>query len=427
MLTFIKKFITLISTCYFFSLNCISQPIDSIVTLSKAATLVKALASDSLEGRGNFSNGQLLAADLIANQFQKAGLQPWVNCYSYYQSFHVSGKLVKSIDVELNGRILKEKEFKWLSPCLYVAREQSLKFTVNRIANLTELQDFLVAHQMDTAHQLVLFESANRNTWNKIDDYITYPVRAKTLIVHITQPIDQIELVLRPSLPEEALLFNIIGVLPGKSRADEIVIISSHYDHEGIKGDGADRIFNGANDNASGTTAVMLLADYFGRVKQNERTLVFCCFAGEEMGLKGSKDFSKWINPEKITAVINIEMIGRKEAALKNKIFITGAEKTNLIAILNKPFLPAQQRFVKDPHQSSFLFSRSDNFPFAELGIPSHTVMTSSDKDMYYHTAGDEVSTLNLIHMTATIQLIAHAINGIVNGTETPSRIGKPW
>jgi hypothetical protein len=404
---------------------CLSQKTHTIISLPKVTSIINVLASDSLEGRGNFSGGQLLAADFIASHFQKIGLKPWNSCPGYYQPFHTSGKLVKSISVELNGRILEDNEFIWLSHCLQQEKDSLLKFTVDRISTLTELQDFMQQHQMDTVNRVILFELPSQNAWKKITDYITNPINARTLIIQTKQPPDDLRLNIRPALPKESTLFNIIGVLPGKSKADEIVIFSSHYDHEGIKGNDIDNIYNGANDNASGTTAVMLLAEYFAITKQNERTLVFCCFAGEELGVKGSGDFSKWIKPEKITAMINIEMIGRPTGSIKNKPFITGAEKSNLMEIMNKAVTDGKTTFEKDRNYSSDLFFRSDNLPFARLGIPAHTIMCTGDKDPYYHTPKDEVRTLNLTYMTKIINLIATASTPLIDGSKRPSRIGK--
>ncbi|HRF19915.1 MAG TPA: M28 family peptidase, partial [Chitinophagaceae bacterium] len=75
----------------------------------------------------------------------------------------------------------------------------------------------------------------------------------------------------------------------GRTKADEVLVFSAHYDHMGIiNGNSKDSIMNGANDDASGTTAMLALAEYFAMRGDNERTLLFCAFAGEEFGLVGS-------------------------------------------------------------------------------------------------------------------------------------------
>ena len=96
----------------------------------------------------------------------------------------------------------------------------------------------------------------------------------------------------------ESKLANVVGVLPGKSKAGEFVVFSGHYDHLGIgKPDNGDSIYNGANDDAAGTTAVIMLAKYFKALGNNERTLVFAAFTAEEVGGFGSQYFSRQFDP----------------------------------------------------------------------------------------------------------------------------------
>ena len=117
----------------------------------------------------------------------------------------------------------------------------------------------------------------------------------------------------RSEKEEELTLFNVIGFLEGTSLKEEIVVISAHYDHLGKKNTGeGDLIFNGANDNATGVTAMIMLADYFKKAKINKRSIVFIAFTAEEMGLVGSNHFGKTISAESITAGVNIEMIGKE-------------------------------------------------------------------------------------------------------------------
>lgn len=132
------------------------------------------------------------------------------------------------------------------------------------------------------------------------------------------------------------ILLNVIGVLPGNKMADEAIIFSAHYDHVGIFRGGRDTIFNGANDNASGTTALMMLAHYFAVKKDNARTLIFCAFAGEELGLEGSNVFVNTVDCKNIIAGVNIEMIGTTNVAGKNAFFITGEYLSSLGRIMKR-------------------------------------------------------------------------------------------
>ena len=234
--------------------------------------------------------------------------------------------------------------------------------------------------------------------------------------------------------------FNVVGAIKGKSKPGEVIIFSAHYDHIGTKktnpfpgmggnakAEKGDEIFNGANDNASGVCAIISLAKYFKALDNNERTLIFIAFTGEEQGLIGSKYFAENIEPDSVIAVINIEMIGRSDAT-KPRPYITGSEYSDLIDILNKNYhslfdKKEKRFFVPDPYNGSMLFIRSDNYPFAQKGIPAHSVMLSSPFDRYYHNLNDEPQTLNYKLMSKIIKSIAIAVNGLVTGSDTPQRV----
>ncbi|MFN2458383.1 MAG: M28 family peptidase [Chitinophagaceae bacterium] len=219
------------------------------------------------------------------------------------------------------------------------------------------------------------------------------------------------------------VLLNVIAVLPGKSLPNEAIIFSAHYDHLGMQESEGENIFNGANDNASGTTALLVLANYYALRNDNERTLVFCAFAGEELGLYGSAAFLKYILPDQVKAMINIEMIGRKNIAGKNAFIITGAQFSNLENIIRKNLKRTKIRVYSERDHRKMLFQRSDNYLFAREGIPAHTIMSSDDDDECYHQPCDEVERIDIQNMTEIIKAIAIACRTLINGRDTPSRI----
>lgn len=236
---------------------------------------------------------------------------------------------------------------------------------------------------------------------------------------------------------------NVIGAIPGKSKKEELILFCAHYDHVGTKStnpneiysnkvtqDLSDTIYNGANDNASGTAAILLLGRYFVKLANNERTILFITFSGEEFGLKGSYAFSSLIDPNSVKAVINIEMIGRGLTSNKQNPYITGEQFSDLDEILNnrlrKQKMDSSGRkiyFKKDPYIQENLFSRSDNYPFAVKGIPAHTLMATSPADDYYHSVNDEIELLDFRNMSHIIKAIALSCTGLVTGKDTPSRI----
>jgi len=220
-------------------------------------------------------------------------------------------------------------------------------------------------------------------------------------------------------------LFNIIGFLEGKSKKDELIVISAHYDHLGIKkSDEGDVIFNGANDNASGVAAVLALAEYLSEKNYNERSVLFVAFTAEEMGLIGSNYFGKNINPEKIIAGINIEMIGKESPFGPKTAWITGFERSDFGKIIQQNLINSNYKVYPDPYVNFNLFFRSDNASLARLGVPAHTFSTSPmDKDLDYHKVSDEASTLDPYTISETIKAIAIGTKSLINGTDSPSRV----
>ncbi|WP_439130408.1 M28 family peptidase [Polaribacter sp.] len=222
---------------------------------------------------------------------------------------------------------------------------------------------------------------------------------------------------------EEITSANIIGVLEGKSKKDEYVIISAHYDHLGNQGKGEDKIYNGANDDASGVTGVLALAEYFKKVG-NERTIVFAAFTAEEMGLIGSTYFGKGIDADKFVAGINLEMIGKIPSFGPNTAWLTGFERSDFGKIVQKNLEGSGYQLFPDPYKKFNLFFRSDNASLARLGVPSHTFSTTPiDVDKDYHKVSDEAETLNMTVVTQTIQAVAKGTKSIIDGIDTPTRV----
>lgn len=227
-------------------------------------------------------------------------------------------------------------------------------------------------------------------------------------------------------------MINVIGILPGKSTQEktknELVVFSAHYDHLGIRpAIKGDSIANGADDDASGVTAVIALAQYFKKLNNNQRTLMFIAFTGEELGLVGSRYFGKQLSSEKldqIVAGVNIEMVGKPSIFGRKGAFITGYKRSNLGKILQKNAKGTGFTFHPDPYIGYNLFKRSDNYALARHGIPAHTI-SSVDiaNDIHYHKVSDEVKTLDLKNLTEMIEAVALGVRGIVSGKDTPNRV----
>jgi len=208
-------------------------------------------------------------------------------------------------------------------------------------------------------------------------------------------------------------------------KKEEYVIFSGHYDHLGIlKPVKGDSIANGADDDASGTTAVITLAKYYKKLNNNARTLIFAAFTAEEIGGFGSRYFSKQFKADKVMAMFNIEMIGTESKWGINSAFITGYERTDMGKILEKNLSGSQFTFYPDPYPQQQLFYRSDNASLARQGVPAHTISTFEiDVDKHYHTLDDDIDHLDMKNMAAIIRSIAISSKTIVEGKDTPTRV----
>jgi len=225
---------------------------------------------------------------------------------------------------------------------------------------------------------------------------------------------------------EKITTSNIIGVLEGKTKKDEFVIVSAHYDHLGIqKKEGQiDSIYNGANDDASGVTGVLALAEYYKKKGGNQRSILFVAFTAEEMGLIGSTHFGKGIDASKFVAGINLEMIGKTPSFGPKTAWLTGFDRSDFGKIVQKNLKETGYTLHPDPYTNFNLFFRSDNASLARLGVPSHTFSaTPIDVDKDYHKASDEAETLDIDVVTETIRAVAKGTESIINGKDTPTRI----
>ncbi len=222
---------------------------------------------------------------------------------------------------------------------------------------------------------------------------------------------------------------NIAGLIPGTAYPDSIIIFSAHYDHIGVlsaqrtlpfrtgfKKVKGDTIFNGANDNASGVSAMLELARAYKEIKP-AYSLMFVAFSGEEFGLFGSEAFVKVIDPALVKLVINLEMLGRPG---KSKPFLTEPEDgSGFRSRLNKNLKNSGLNypgnyFVKDPYPGQMLFTRSDNYPFFQAGIPAYTIMGTSPHDKFYHSAGDQTETIQFDAMADMVNAIFNALVPVV-------------
>jgi Zn-dependent M28 family amino/carboxypeptidase len=212
---------------------------------------------------------------------------------------------------------------------------------------------------------------------------------------------------------------NAMGILRGKV-GNEVILLSAHVDHLGVDERAVgDNIYNGADDDASGVTAVLELARALGAAPRPRRTVLFVCFGSEEKGGLGARHFLG--NPpvplETIVANLQFEMIGRPDPAVApDTLWLTGWERSDL-----GPELARQgARLVADPHPEQDFFRRSDNYALARRGIVAQTV-SSFGLHAQYHKPDDDLAHLDFGHMTRAIQSMVKPVLWLADGEFKPA------
>jgi len=228
-----------------------------------------------------------------------------------------------------------------------------------------------------------------------------------------------------PAAP--AKVRNVVGILRGSDPVlkDSYILVTAHYDHVGLKPGQGDGIFNGANDDGSGTVSVIELAKAFSQDKNRpKRSIVFMTVFGEEHGLVGSRYYGAHplVPIDKTIAGINLEQVGRtddNEGAQVRAFGVTGFDFSDVGNILKAAGDDTGIRVWKHPVNSDKYFAQSDNQALADQGIPSHTVSVAyAFPD--YHGAGDHWDKIDYENMAAVDRTVALAIWMIANNAEAP-------
>lgn len=228
---------------------------------------------------------------------------------------------------------------------------------------------------------------------------------------------------LNPTARAPRRTWNVLGALPGSDPqgSKEIVLLSAHMDHLGVRPDapGSDKIFNGADDDASGCLAVLELARALAQGPRSRRTVFFAFFGSEELGGLGARHFVANLPFPRARLVANLEfeMIGRPDSTVaRDTLWLTGFERSNL-----GPQLARQgARLVADPHPEQNFFQRSDNFVLARQGMIAHTV-SSFGLHEDYHQPGDETDAIDFKHMARAIASMQKPVRWLADSTFRPA------
>lgn len=227
-----------------------------------------------------------------------------------------------------------------------------------------------------------------------------------------------------------ATAVNVVAVLRGSDPRlrDEAVVVTAHYDHVGIRAAvNGDSIYNGADDDASGTVAVVEIARLLARQRPApKRTIVFVLVTGEERGLLGTRWYIDHpvVPLARTAANLNVEMIGRPDslAGGPGKAWLTGFDRSTTGVMLREAGIP----LVPDPRPEQRFFERSDNIAFARRGVPAHSI-SSYNLHLDYHRPSDEARFADPAHMAAVIAATARAVRLLADGPAPQWAPGDPF
>ena len=224
---------------------------------------------------------------------------------------------------------------------------------------------------------------------------------------------------------------NVAGVLRGSDPAlkGTYVVVSAHYDHLGVRENcdpsKEDCVYNGANDDGSGTVGVIELASALSKLKPRpKRSILFLTFFGEELGLVGSRYYGRHplVPLEKTVAQVNMEQIGRtddSEGPQTGTLAVTGFDYSDVGAALQRAGEAEGVRVYKHPTKSDAYFSRSDNQSLADAGVPAHSAgVTFQFPD--YHAVGDEVQKIDFDNMTRVVRTVGRALLSLADSAQEP-------
>ena len=416
------------------------------------------LASDALAGRGSATRDEQIAAEYVASEFQAFGLRPAPGMTTMIQTADVvAPELDGKATLSVGGVSLAEgSDLRLLipsgaganAPLLRVPAAGARQATVPKgaVVLLTEIP----AHEsgLVDAYQLrrsgaaaVLFEEDDsvrtfltKNPTPRVPlrlnqaaaDAIALPATigaiSKSAMDRLVTEKDGAVATLTvhtvPTRPRKTS--NAVGYLPGTDEASGTILISAHLDHLGVVSTpvNGDAIYNGANDDASGTTAVMELAHAVAAGPRAKRSILFVCYGSEEAGGLGSQFFGKHspVLLSQLVTNIEFEMIGSQDPKMpKGVLLFTGWERSDLGPTLRDH----GAKIGPDPYPEEHFFQRSDNYSLALEGVVAHTAAGWGTPPTY-HQPNDDLAHLDLDFMTSAIQSFIEPIRWLAESDFRP-------
>jgi Peptidase family M28 len=424
-----------------------------VITEASVRGHLEFLASDALNGRGSGTRDEWIAAAYMSAQLRRWGIEPLGDDGGYIQQVDIqrsetSAPPVLSYD---GGRLTHGKEMIVQSLASPGTRGLLRKFQAGMpvergaILLMPDPMPANVGAAIAGASAVLTAETTQiRARWATLASRL--PSLAAQLKGAVPTPRPSTVILDKPSYaaiaalaegtaitlsaevkpPQVTHTWNAIGKISGrdKRRTAEVILLTAHLDHLGNRParDGApssDTIYNGADDDASGSVAVLELAEALSKGRRPKRTIIFTWFGSEEAGGYGAGYFLEHppVPLDTIVANLEFEMIGRPDSAVPpHTLWLTGYERSDLGPRLAK----RGARIVQDPHPAENFFMRSDNIQLARRGVIAQTVSSFGlHKD--YHQPSDEVRLVDFPHMTEAIRSMLEPVRWLANSDYTPA------
>jgi aminopeptidase YwaD len=402
------------------------------------------LASEALQGRGSATRDEAIAAAYVASQFEGFGLKPAPGMTGYLQTaWVIQPRLEGPVSLTVGGQTVGDAQLlsssgNNVSGTIKVFTGEDIKTmpagdivmaiptaklplpSLTRAARAKGAKLIILRENEDTTKY---WESGGKTT--NMSAYLESDPPATPRMAIAVLPAAtydrlakdgaQAALTLPEVIKARSITTNAIGYLKGSDPAAGTILYTAHLDALGVKGD---TIIYGANDDASGTTAVLEIARALASGKKPKRSILFVAYGAEELGLLGSLYFAKNspVPLKEIIANLEFEMIGAQDPKLPaNTLMMTGFERSDF----GETMKAQGAQITTDPYPEHHFFERSDNYQLALQGIVAHTVSgwaTTPD----YHSPKDTVANLNIDFMTSAIQSLIAPARWLANSTYVP-------
>jgi peptidase M28-like protein len=406
------------------------------------------IASDLLEGRATPSRGLDVAADYIAAQFRRAGLEP-AGDDGYFQTATLTVREPNwdGFEMTVTGggkttTLTKSQVYLMPDAALDLdnvevvpvdgSHSVSPEFVNGKAVLVTDQRAMARLQGSEPALVLSLRDSLGGAAAPQVRDPeisrrgpLSGVITRRSLADLAGETPARVTIHMAAPFERRVKVRNVAGILRGSdpSLQDTYVMLTAHYDHVGVRAD--NRVYNGANDDGSGTVSVIEIGGALATMNPHpKRSILFVAFFGEERGLLGSRYYGRHplVPLDKTVADLNLEQIGRTDAsngAQVGTVSITGFDFSDLPRIVADAGQLAGVRVYKDNQASDAYFARSDNQALADAGIPAHTLCVAFEFPDY-HAVGDHWDKIDYANMALVDDAVAIALLRLASDSPPP-------